>query len=143
MSNALILDSLRRRMRAMHSLYEDATATMTLEQVNHVERDSVLLIAFSLFHFVNMEDTTYPVVSGGDGPVWNDDRAARLQLTIPDHGKERTPAEMVGQRIGDYDAFAVETEEMFNLVLDRIQSESEKLFPMVREVTGERELLVA
>ncbi len=46
-------------------------------------------------------------------------------------------------RIGDYDAFAVETEEMFNLVLDRIQSESEKLFPMVREVTGERELLVA
>ena len=51
------------------------------------------------------------------------------------HGKEL--------RIGDYGAFAAETEEMFNLVLDRIQSESEKLFPMVREVTGERELLVA
>lgn len=46
-------------------------------------------------------------------------------------------------RIGDYDAFAKETEDMFNLVLDRIQDESEKLFPMVREVTGERVLLVA
>jgi hypothetical protein len=46
-------------------------------------------------------------------------------------------------RIGDYEVFAKETEEMFNLVLDRIQDESEKLFPMVREVTGERELLVA
>ena len=33
MSDTLILDSLRRRMRAMHSLYEDATATLTLEQV--------------------------------------------------------------------------------------------------------------
>ena len=48
MSNALILDSLRRRMRAMHSLYEDACATMNLDQVNHVERDAVLPIAFSL-----------------------------------------------------------------------------------------------
>ena len=46
-------------------------------------------------------------------------------------------------RIGDYDAFAMETEEMFNLVLDRIQNESEKLFPMMRDVTGEREHLVA
>ncbi|MEO1055343.1 MAG: DinB family protein [Actinomycetota bacterium] len=105
MGNELILDSLRRRMRAMHSLYEDATATMDVDQVNHVERDAVLPIAFSLFHFVNMEDTTFPVVSGGQPAVWNDEWAARLQLTIDDHGKERTPEEMVGQRIGDYPAF--------------------------------------
>jgi hypothetical protein len=32
---------------------------------------------------------------------------------------------------------------MFDLVLDRIQNESEKLFPMVRDVTGERHHLVA
>ena len=125
MSDPLILDSLRRRMRAMHSLYEDATATMTLEQVNHVERDSVLPIAFSLFHFVNMEDTTYPFVSGGDGPVWNPDWAARLQLTIPDHGKERTPAEMVGQRIGDYDAFI----DYMNTVWAQSESFLERLNP--------------
>ena len=64
---------------------------MTLEQVNHVERDAVLPIAFSLFHFVNMEDTTYPVVSDGDGPVGNDDWAARLQLTVT--GLGGTPVE--------------------------------------------------
>lgn len=105
MSDQLILDSLRRRMRAMHSLYEDATSTMTLEQVNHVERDSVLPIAFSLFHYVNMEDTAYVAISGGQPPTWNDEWAQRVDMSIADHGKERTPEEMVHQRIGDYDAF--------------------------------------
>ncbi|HUW04011.1 MAG TPA: DinB family protein [Acidimicrobiales bacterium] len=105
MGNELILDSLRRRMRAMHSLYEDATATMGPEQVNHVERDAVLPIAFSLFHYVNMEDTTYPVIAGGGAAIWNDEWSARVELSIDDHGKERTPEEMVEQRIGDYDAF--------------------------------------
>ena len=52
----LYLDSLRRRMRAMHSLWEDAVATMTLDQVNHVEREPVLPIAFSLFHMAQIED---------------------------------------------------------------------------------------
>ena len=52
----LVLDSLQRRMRALHSLYEDAVATMTLDQVNHFEREGVVPIAFSLFHIVNMMD---------------------------------------------------------------------------------------
>jgi hypothetical protein len=124
-SNSLILDSLRRRMRAMHSLYEDATASMTLDQVNHVERDAVLPIAFSLFHFVNMEDTTYPVVAGGDGPIWNDDWATRLRLAIADHGKERTPEEMVEQRIGDYDAFI----DYMNAVWAQSETYLERLDP--------------
>ena len=105
MSDELILDSLRRRMRAMHSLYEDACATMTIDQVNHVERDAVLPIAFSLFHYVNMEDSAFPFITGGQAPTWNDEWAARLDLAIEDHGKERTPEEMVAQRIGDFDAF--------------------------------------
>ncbi len=105
MSDALILDSLRRRMRAMHSLYEDACATMTIDQVNHVERDAVLPIAFSLFHYVNMEDSAFIFISGGQPTTWNEEWATRLDLAIEDHGKERTPEEMVAQRIGDYDAF--------------------------------------
>lgn len=105
MSNELILDSLRRRMRAMHSLYEDATATMNIDQVNHVERDEVLPIAFSLFHYVNMEDVAFQAISGGQPMIWNDEWLARLRLSIDDHGKERTPEEMVDQRIGDYAAF--------------------------------------
>jgi len=35
----LLLDSLQRRMRSMHSLWEDAVATMDVDQVNYVERD--------------------------------------------------------------------------------------------------------
>lgn len=100
----LVTDSLRRRMRAMHSLYADALATMGPEHVNHVEREGVLPIAFSLFHFTNMEDTSFAVVSG-QSLVWNAGWQARVRMAIDDHGKERTVDEMVHQRIGDYAAF--------------------------------------
>jgi hypothetical protein len=52
----LLHDSLKRRMRAMHSLWEEAVATMDVDQVNYVERKPVLPIAFSLFHFAQIED---------------------------------------------------------------------------------------
>jgi len=100
----LILDSLRRRMRAMHSLWEDAIATMDLNQVNHVEREPVLPIAFSIFHLVQIEDGSATML--GAGPmVYDESWATRMGLAIADHGKHKTVDEMVGQRIGDYDAF--------------------------------------
>jgi hypothetical protein len=103
-SDALLLDSLRRRLRALHSLWEDAVATMDLDQVNHVEREAVLPIAFSLFHFVQIEDGSATML--GAGPmVYDDGWAARIGLAIDDHGKHRTVDEMVGQRIGDYGAY--------------------------------------
>jgi hypothetical protein len=98
------LDSLRRRMRAMHSLWEDAVATMDADQVNHVEREPVLPIAFSLFHFVQIEDGSASVL--GAGPmVYTPEWGERMKLAILDHGKARTVDEMVHQRIGDYDGF--------------------------------------
>jgi hypothetical protein len=91
-------------MRAMHSLWEDAVATMDLAHVNHVDREPVLPIAFSLFHFVQIEDGSATML--GAGPIVYDDAwAERMGLAIADHGKHRTVDEMVGQRIGDYDAF--------------------------------------
>ena len=100
----LALDSLRRRMRVMHSLWEDAVATMDLDQVNHVEREPVLPIAFSLFHFVQIEDGSATML--GAGPmIYDDGWAQRMGLTIADNGKHKTVDEMVGQRLGDYDAF--------------------------------------
>lgn len=39
--------------------------------------------------------------------------------------------------IREYDAFMKDTQEMFDLVLDRIQSETEHLYPAVRQVTGD------
>jgi len=101
----LLLDSLRRRMRAMHSLYEDAVATMGPEHVNHFEREGVLPIAFSLFHYVNMQDTSAGLLCG-EGLIWDAGWQSKVQMAIDDHGKERPVSDMIHQRIGDYDAFA-------------------------------------
>ena len=101
----LILDSLRRRMRAMHSLYEDAVASMELHHVNHFEREGVLPIAFSLFHYINMQDVTSGLLMG-EAPVWaTGGWQARVQMAINDHGKERPVSDMIHQRVGDYEAF--------------------------------------
>lgn len=100
----LIQDSLLRRMRTMHSLYYQAGSTMELHHVNHFEREGVLPIAFSLFHYTNMQDATFMGISG-ELPIWNDDWQARVQMAINDHGKERPVSDMIHQRIGDYEAF--------------------------------------
>ena len=113
----LILDSLRRRMRAMHSLWEDAVATMDIDQVNHVEREPVLPIAFSLFHLVQIEDGSSTML--GAGPmVYDESWASRMGLTIADHGKHKTVDEMMAKRIGDYDAY----KEYLRLVFDKTES---------------------
>jgi len=110
--NNLLLDSLRRRMRAMHSLYEQAIDSMELEHVNHFEREGVLPIAFSLFHIVNMIDTSFMVMTGTP-PIWNEEWQSRINMTVADHGKHRTVEEMVLQRIGDYDEFKAYLREVF------------------------------
>jgi hypothetical protein len=100
----MVLDSLRRRMRAMHSLWEDAVDSMDAGHVNHVEREPVLPIAFSLFHFVQIEDGSASMLGAGDF-VYDDAWGERMKLGVPDHGKHRTVDEMLAQRIGDYGAF--------------------------------------
>ncbi len=116
MTSALILDSLQRRMRALHSLYRDALDTMDLDQVNHFEREGVVPIAFSLFHIANMIDTSFMVMTGTP-PIWNEEWEARVRPAIADHGKHRSVEEMVHQRIGDYDSF----QEYLHAVFDRVE----------------------
>ena len=96
--------SLLRRVRTIHSLYEEACATMTLEQVNEVADPRALPIAFSLVHQVLIEDGSV-VFIGGPMPQFNDEWSARLQLSVNDPGKEKSVEEMMHQRIGDYEAF--------------------------------------
>ena len=112
MSMDVYLDSLRRRMRAMHSLWEDAVDSMDLDQVNHVEREPLLPIAFSLFHFVQIEDGSVTMM-GGPPMVYDESWATRMGLAIADHGKHRTVDEMVHQRIGDYGAFVEYMDAVF------------------------------
>jgi hypothetical protein len=113
----LILDSLRRRIKALHSLYDDATSTMTIEQVNHFEREGVLPIAFCLFHIVNMMDASFMLMTGAT-PIWTDEWQAKVNMQIADHGKHRTVEEMVHQRIGNYEAF----KEYMRLVFGRTEA---------------------
>src|SRR5688500_15364920 len=91
-------------MRTMHSLWEEAVDTMDVDQVNHVEREPVLPIAFSLFHFTQIEDGS-ATMRGAGAMIWDDAWGTRIGLTIYDHGKHKTVEEMVHQRIGDYPAF--------------------------------------
>lgn len=117
MPNELILDSLQRRFRALRSLYDDAVSTMGAEHVNHFEREGVVPIAFSLFHVANLTDVVAALLSGAP-TVWDDEWRARVRPAIPDHGKERTVGEMVGQRIGDYEAFCEYLQAVFGRVED-------------------------
>ncbi|MEI7591638.1 MAG: DinB family protein [Actinomycetes bacterium] len=109
----LTLDSLQRRMAAMHSLYYQAVSTMDLDHVNHFEREGVLPIAFSLFHFTNMEDSSFVMITG-NMPEWSDQWQEKVQVTINDHGKHRTVDEMIHQRIGDFDAFKAYQRAVFD-----------------------------
>jgi hypothetical protein len=96
--------SLLRRVRAVHSLYYDACATMDADQVNRVVLPGVLPIAFSLVHQVLIEDGSL-VFIGGPTPLMSEDWATRMGLAINDPGKEKSVQEMMHQRIGDYEAF--------------------------------------
>ncbi len=122
MTDDLILDSLQRRMRTMHSLYYQAVGSMVIDDVNHFEREGVLPIAFSLFHYTNMEDVCFALVTGGR-PLWDESWQARVRMEIEDHGKHRTVEEMVQQRIGDFDGFKQYQRAVFERTeryLDRI-----------------------
>ncbi len=103
-STVLVLDSLQRRMKALESLYEQAVTTMDIEHVNHFERPGVLPIAFSLYHYLNMHDASFMLLTGVP-PIWNAEWQSRVQMTVDDHGKHRSVDEMIHQRIGDYDAY--------------------------------------
>lgn len=120
-AETMSLDSLCRRMAALASLYDDAVDTMNLEHVNHWERDGVLPIAFSLFHYINMHDASFMLLTG-QTPIWNDDWQNRVGMSVNDHGKHRTVDEMVHQRMGDLDAFAGYMRAVFGRTLAWLDS---------------------
>jgi hypothetical protein len=41
--------------------------------------------------------------------------------------------------IAEHDRFLKESEEMFDLILQRIQDETERLYPMIKELSGDME----
>ena len=108
------LASLQRRVRGMHDLWHEALDTMTLEQVNHFERDGVLPIAFSVNHMARIEDQTVQIIFKGETPIWNREGwADKVGVTVDDAGKELTVQEMQELRFRDYEAFKSYASDVF------------------------------
>lgn len=108
------LSSIRRRIRAMHSLWREAVGTQSLEQVNHFERDGVLPIAFSLNHCVRAEDQTVQQMFKSEAPIWiAGGWAEKIGVTIDAMGKEQSVSEMQGIRFADYGAFKDYMDQVF------------------------------
>jgi hypothetical protein len=110
----IALASLQRRIRGMHTVWREAMESMDQDHVNHFERAGVLPIAFSVHHMTMIEDSVANRMFQAQPTVWEQGGwAERVGITIDDHGKELTVAEMEHQRIGDWDAYRDYQAEVF------------------------------
>lgn len=63
-------DRFLRKLREMHRLWNLSTGDLTVEQMNHRERDGVLPIAFTLLHYVRGEDRLISSVVLEEPTLW-------------------------------------------------------------------------
>jgi hypothetical protein len=102
----MFVESLRNRVRAMNTLYERAVSDMSLEQVNHHERTGVLPIAFSLSHFMRVQDQSISGRFLRQPTLWESGSwAERVGVTVDRLGREESVEEMEGIRFADLDAW--------------------------------------
>jgi hemerythrin-like domain-containing protein len=63
-----------------------------------------------------------------------------IRRIMTEHRKEWCPKKNGGSlTVADHASFLKDTEKMFELILERIQDETEKLYPMIRELNGNHE----
>ena len=102
----MLVDSLRGRVRAMNELWQRAVSDMTLEQVNHHERDGVLPIAFSLSHYVRGQHQAVSRMFLGETPVWDTGGwAERVGVSVDQLGREESVEQMQTLRFKDFEAW--------------------------------------
>ena len=102
----MFVQSLRNRIRAMNTIWERAIGDMTLEQVNHHEREGVLPIAFSFSHFMRFQDQSISAPFLQEPLLWvSGGWAEKIGVTVDAMGREETVEEMQAQRFGDLDAW--------------------------------------
>lgn len=95
-----------RRVRALHSQWNQVTTDLTLDQVNHHEREGVLPIAFSLHHYVLVEDHTVARRIYDEPPLWKRDGwETRVGATVPSVTRGTPIAVAETLRFNDYDAW--------------------------------------
>ena len=107
MSNdEMFVNSLRNRIRAMNVLWERAASDLTLEQVNHHEREGVLPMAFSFSHYIKAQDQSISRIFLREEQLWVSAAwSARVGVNIDVLGREETVEEMQHLRFGDFEAW--------------------------------------
>ncbi len=133
----MFVSSLRNRIRAMNILWERAASDLTLEQVNHHERDGVLPMAFSFSHYIKAQDQSISRVFLREEQLWiTGGWAAKVGINVDALGREETVDEMQHLRFGDMDAWRTYQAEVIartSKVLDSITAEmlAEVLMPQL------------
>jgi hypothetical protein len=128
----IFVQSLANRIRAMNILWERAISDMTLEQVNHHERENVLPIAFSFSHYIRAQDQSISVVFRKEPPLWvSGGWSAKVGVSVDTLGREETVEEMQHLKFADLDAWKAYQAEVIartNATLETIDA------PMLAEV---------
>jgi len=102
----IFITSLRNRIRAMNILWERAVSDLTLDQVNHHEREGVLPIAFSFSHYIRAQDQSISAPFLKQPPLWvTGGWAAKVGVSIDTLGREETVEEMQHLKFADLDAW--------------------------------------
>lgn len=102
----MFVTSLRNRVRAMNILWERAASDLTLEQVNHHEREGVLPMAFSFSHYIRAQDQAISGPFLREPALWQSGGwAARIGVNIDVLGREETVEEMQHLRFADFEAW--------------------------------------
>lgn len=98
--------SIVRRIVAVHALWQQGVADLTVDQVNHFERAGVLPIAFTLMHFVVGEDRNVARYLGADALLWDQQGWAKRVGLVGEPPMRGTPmADAERIRLGDIDAW--------------------------------------
>ena len=98
--------SIASRVAAVHALWQQGVADLTVDQVNHFERAGVLPIAFTLMHFVVGEDRNVARYLGADALLWDQQGWAKRVGLVGEPPMRGTPmADAERIRLGDIDAW--------------------------------------
>jgi len=98
--------SIASRVAAVHALWQQSVADLTVDQVNHFERAGVLPIAFTLMHFVVGEDRNVARYLAADSLLWDRQGWAKRVGLVGEPPMRGTPmADAERIRLGDIDAW--------------------------------------
>ena len=92
---------------------------------------------------LNLVDKSYSILLSSPDPkaggVANQFMAGSQELKriFSQYQKRWCSPKSEALKIKDHDLFYAEVQDLFNMVLKRIQDETEKLYPLIRELTGD------